>query len=569
MKKLAVGFGFIITLFFQQTIFAATTTNPAIVPSVEPGNVSNQISSAYIAPKPQAAAPTVSKPEKGALPLEALTIKLKLNKLIIDGNTIYSDQTLLAMFPKSMGSQVTLGDIQNFTDAITQKYRNAGYVLSKAILPAQHIKQGVVHIQVVEGYVASVNVQGNISDRARALLTRYGQKVVNKKPLQIRDLERYTLLANDIPGMDVKAILSPSKTTAGAADLTLVASQKPIDAFASYDNRGTRYIGPLRTIAGIYANTAWGGGTSTGVKAATAVTKSTNQLQYLEFEHKQLLGTEGFLLDFDGQYTRTQPGFLLDGTDTIGYSKSATLTGQYPLIRERSQSLYAKGGLVYVDTNLNSLGNQIYMDHIRAVELGSIYDLYDRFLGANEISGNVTQGLAAFGASSANDPVSRSDAKPGFTKLNLDISRLQALTQRFSLMLQASGQYAFSPLYSYEQMAYGGLPFGSAYDPAELVGDRGVLGRAELRLDTLPFNKTNVQYYIFYDGGVLWNIDTTNQFGQQTGTSAGVGTRIQLLKHLNVNLELAKPLNRDVAALQAAGENSRAWRGFFTIGVNV
>ena len=52
--------------------------------------------------------------------------------------------------------EVSLLDIYKVRDAITAKYRAAGYVLSQAIIPPQQISDGIVRIQVVEGYIGKV-----------------------------------------------------------------------------------------------------------------------------------------------------------------------------------------------------------------------------------------------------------------------------------------------------------------------------------------------------------------------------------------------------------------------------
>jgi len=64
-------------------------------------------------------------------------------------------------------------------------------------------------------------------------------------------------------------------------------------------------------------------------------------------------------------------------------------------------------------------------------------------------------------------------------------------------------QYALEPLLATEQFAYGGAQqaLGRAYDPAEIIGDRGMAGSLELRMNLSPEKRfwQAMQLYVFYD----------------------------------------------------------------------
>ena len=78
-------------------------------------------------------------------------------------------------------------------------------------------------------------------------------------------------------------------------------------------------------------------------------------------------------------------------------------------------------------------------------------------------------------------PKSRSSGGCRFTKLFGSVGRLQRLGEGVSLLVEANGQYAFSQLLAAEEFGIGGARFGCGYDPSELTGDHGLVGRAELR----------------------------------------------------------------------------------------
>lgn len=535
--------------------------------TVEPGRVAQEVTTEGPRPRAPLAPRTVTPEEQPLFPKEIASIKFVLKGFKFKGNTRYSDEELLALFPKKVGTTVTIGDIEKFVNAITLKYNNAGYVLSQAIIPEQTIATGIVHITIVEGFIDKVIVEGDVSESTKLKIKRYGDKVVGKKPLNFTELESAMLLVNDLPGMQVQSIIRASKTVPAAANLTLVVTHHYIDnqSYLSYDNRGTRYIGPTRTILSAFLNTTLGSGAATGIRISES--GQFKQMQYFELEHKQYLGTNGLMLDFDAQNTRTEPGFLLEGTDTVGYNKYFAINAQYPLMRQRIRNFYLTGGFNYINSSMNQFGFKIYNDLIRTVEFGFSTDFADE-KGASQISGYVTQGLSLFGASQPGNLVSRFKAKPIFSKFNLNAVRLHALYKNISLMLSGAGQYATNRMYAYEQLGYGGIPFGNAYDPSEIVGDRGVEAKIELRLDTtFPISSIPTQYFVYFDEGTLWNYDHILQEGRGSGTSTGFGLRSTAYKYLNISLELDKPLNRNVAVIEAEpnGGNPRQWRGFFSV----
>ncbi|MEJ0071663.1 MAG: POTRA domain-containing protein [Pseudomonadota bacterium] len=155
-----------------------------------------------------------------------------------------------------IGREISLLDLYGVATKITRQYRNDGYVLSRALVPAQRIEGGVVRLDVIEGYVGRVTIRGEVS--RESLLRGYADKITGSRPLQIRELERYLLLMDDLAGATVSSVLEPLPGETGAAELTIEMSQKMVDMFGTMDNRGTRYIGPFQSSLGGRLNSALG-----------------------------------------------------------------------------------------------------------------------------------------------------------------------------------------------------------------------------------------------------------------------------------------------------------------------
>jgi len=101
-----------------------------------------------------------------------------------------------------LNTMITVAELQQIVQDITNYYRNNGYILSRAVLPPQHVANGVVYVQVIEGYIDHVKVVG-VPEGARPLVQAYGNRISQMRPLQLKKMEEYLLLANEIPGVQV------------------------------------------------------------------------------------------------------------------------------------------------------------------------------------------------------------------------------------------------------------------------------------------------------------------------------------------------------------------------------
>jgi hemolysin activation/secretion protein len=492
---------------------------------------------------------------------KASKLSFKLTNVTFVGNTVYPSQELYAIFAPHINKTISLGDLENLVHEITIKYREAGYILSRAILPPQVIKGGSVQVRVVEGFVSGFSVTGN-PGRAKKLLYAYGSHIQASKPLQIHTLQRYTLLSNDLPGYTVESLLTPSPNVPAGADLTFVTSRVTHTEFISYDNLGTRFLGPQETTLGGSLYSLIAPGDSTNFRFT--VTGRPQQLRYHEITHSMPVGSNGMRWQMSSNYAETRPGFVLKPALIVGRNFLIFTDLSYPWIRDRGRNLVTHGAFNYQNITSTILGFPFYQDRIRSLVLGFSFDNIDTFHGINSVSSDVTHGFNFWGASE-HELQSRPNTGSIYTRINLSVSRTQALTQRFSLYIGTHAQYSFEALLATEQFGVGGPDIGRGYDPSEIVGDTGASGKVELRMDTTPGLKflQSVQYYMFYDGGIILNKDSFNLPNQQSLTSTGLGARIVFMPNLTGNVYFGKPITRQVAVLTTLAENSTGGRMFF------
>ncbi|TAK72641.1 MAG: ShlB/FhaC/HecB family hemolysin secretion/activation protein [Gammaproteobacteria bacterium] len=514
--------------------------------------------------------PITATPEKQGSPLgpQAEKITFQLNGIVLEGNHIYTTSQLEPLYRDKLHKTISVADLFNIVQSITNYYRNNGYIISRAILPPQHVKNGMVQVQVIEGFIDKVDVSGHPRG-AQCLAKAYGEKIKACPPLEIKRMEYYLLLANEIPATTVKAVLSPSKTKTGAADLTLVTENKPITGYASYDDYGTRYIGPQQMTGNVAVNSMAASGDST--QFTFTKTPKGGELTYYDVNYNLPIQDTGVRATFGDTRTQTHPLFVLQPAQIDGLTNNYYTMVQYPILRSRTQNLTLRTGFNYLDSSVTTFSQKLYTDHLRSLDLGGTYNFADRFYGANLISSDVRQGLPLFGATHQDDPTTAQTSHPGgrgnYTKITLQLSRLQAIRGPVSLYGLFSGQWAFNPLLASEQFSFGGPQLGRGYDVAEIIGDRGAAGSLELRYDwpVQKFKIENLQFYVFYDAGEVWNIqDIPGTQKKVSGTSTGIGMRFYITQYVSGNVMWTQTLTKQVAAEELIGEGRRP-RMFFSL----
>lgn len=573
IKRRYILFPLISLTLVTQNIFAAIAPAELLPGSVQPGLIGSQVPAPSNENKAAPALPTANKVQPQALPSEAEKIKFKLNRLVITGVTVYKAGQLEPLYKNYIGKNISLADLQTITDNITKRYREDGYLLSKAVIPAQKISNGVVTLQVIEGYISSVTIAGNPRG-ARHQLELYSQHLTQEIPVTIGTLERYVLLANDIPGLNVKTVLSPAKSTPsspvtpGATQATLVADEHMASGYLGYDNRGTAYLGPLEYSFGGNVNSIFRSGDQTSIQGL--VTTHTEQLQFYRLSHQTPLGGSGLQLNLAASYSKSQPGNVappgqpLGTLGIVGLSTAYSIGLSYPLIRTRADSLFLTTTFDTSNStsNADALSLLLYDDRIRSLRVGATYSGADSWHGINQLGTQVSQGLPIFNNSPLNQTdsvgiptLSRANGHSVYTKVNLDISRLQWIgTTNFSVLAAGTGQYAFNPLLVAEQFSFGGAQYGQAYDPAQFTGDHGLAGKLELRYDqdinwrVFDHLFNHIQYFGFYDLGNVWNVNANTLVGPTSGASAGGGVRTQFNKYLSGYAEMVSPLTAPAGA---------------------
>ncbi len=476
-------------------------------------------------------------------------IRFILKKIVVKGSTVYSHNAFQRWQRRFIDKKVSLALIYRFAEKITTKYRNDGYLLSRAIVVPQNIKNGVVKIQIVEGYIGNLKIRGPVKG-SKMFLKSYGKALLRSSPLKAKDLERYLLLIDDLPGVSVESVLVPSKNEPGASELILTLKHKDMDANTGIDNRGTKFNGPIQMRGATNANSVMGFYDRLGIQGV--LTSNPDELLFFNGFGELPVSSEGTKLFISGSFSKSKPGSTLKQFKVEGNSNTFTVRASHPFIRSRGKNLNGYLGFTSRNSKTDLLNENITDDRLRILKLGMAYDFVDRLRGVNLFSVGLSKGMNIMDASGPGSlKLSRADGRSDFTKLSGDILRLQELGSGWSLLTGVGWQYAFDSLLSSEEFGLGGPQYVRAYDPSEVTGDHGIAFKLELQKGV----KTNWNYlkslqsYLYFDHGTVALRNTTAvQDSSSSLTAVGLGMRANINKWLSGYIEVGQPLSGDVSA---------------------
>ncbi|WP_275184721.1 ShlB/FhaC/HecB family hemolysin secretion/activation protein [Bradyrhizobium sp. CSA112] len=466
-----------------------------------------------------------------------------LKRVTISGAVAIPQDRLVTTYQPYIGKQVSQADLATIATAVSDVYRAAGFHLSRAIVPPQDIQGGRLHIQVIEASITELTLKGDGAEQfgVRPML----EAVLTERPSRLATLERKLLLINGRPGVRIEDTAIEEIGTA-SGQFRLILSLKTWHVFTSFgvDNLGSSSVGPWQSYGTAAFNSYLTPGDSLVFNLSTTP-GDPRQLAFGRLSYEIPVGTDGARIGASGYYSEVWPGdYRRLYSDNIK-TESFEIRGSIAPLQSQKSSLTLTAAAGFTNATENDVFGPIYADRIRTAGLTSDYRLQDNFGGTNYLTVNYRQGLDILGASHRGDDfLSRNGASGKFSALNFWFTRYQTLSDAWSLKLASAGQTASGPLFTLQQFYLGGIAFGRGYGSAEISGDNGLAGSAELRFD----QKTNLQYlsgyqvYGFVDSGVAWNSGYRLSDGLSL-TSAGGGVRFFLADGLQADIGAAAPLS--------------------------
>lgn len=476
---------------------------------------------------PPKAAPSLQTEERKLAKPVGDDVSIAVKTIRISGNTRIATDTLHALVADLEGGSHLLNDLNTAAARITAYYREQGYPVTRAYLPAQEIKDGEVTIAVIEGRIGvhKLNNQSRLSD-ARA--AAYLDDVRSDEVIRADQIDRGLLILNDTPGVgSARATLQPGASV-GTSDLVVeVTPGAAYNGSIDLDNYGNRYVGEYRLGGSLNINSPLGIGDVLSFNVLT----SGNGLNYGRAVYQLPVGSDGLRVGAAYSDTVYRLGKEFKTLDAHGTATSASLFAAYPFIRSQFTNLNGTASLEQKNLSDSVSATSTTTDkRVNLATLGLQGVHQDGLAGGGFTSANLAVTVGRLNIQSASalsiDAVSaQTDGR--YVRLSYGLSRLQRLTDSNFLWLAVSGQEASKNLDSSEKFSLGGSSGVRAYPQGEANGDSGYLATAELRHN---FSE-RVQGVVFYDSGSV-KINKT-PFGavtinQRTLSGAGFGLNLNL-----------------------------------------
>lgn len=188
-----------------------------------------------------------------------------LKSIVLEGNTVFSDDELKQISKDFLNRKVSLSDLEEIRYRITRYYTDKGYINSGAIIKHyQNIKYGVIVFEIKEGKLSEINISGNEGLNTSYISHRIWpdkEKIFNTNDLQ----ENFQILLNDplITKMDGKLLPSTDKGVA-KLDLNIFRSE-PYALNIIIDNSGSPSSGSERLKVNLTVRNTTGFGDSISI----------------------------------------------------------------------------------------------------------------------------------------------------------------------------------------------------------------------------------------------------------------------------------------------------------------
>ncbi|TAL28461.1 MAG: ShlB/FhaC/HecB family hemolysin secretion/activation protein [Phenylobacterium sp.] len=495
-------------------------------------------------PAPQA--DLFSNPDAGPCPLAENPAALTVTSVTLNGlESVSADELRPAYtaFLNKPGGDAS--DLCRIRDAVADALFARG-ILARVEIPAQTIDGGAVTLEVIEARIVNVSLRGDAGPAAPAL-EKYAAKLRGMTPFDIERVQRFILLASDVPGLKVRASVRPSSSGGrGAVDLDLNVERDEEELIVNVQNLQGKATGRWGALGryDLNARTRYG-------ERLTLVGYRTvfhNEQWVAQALSEARLGGDGWVVRGGLAYGESRPGGALSGLGLKSVSVVGNVEAAYPLVRKRRENVWAAAGFEYIDQDTRlSGGGKLINDDLRVFYARVDAD-QTTYFGYRPIvlRGNVgvRRGIEGFGATDEGDRLlSRAGAKTNAWTLLAEASAQAVITPKLQAYVEVSGQYANQPLTSYEEFSVGSLTVGRGYDPGYISGDKAIAASFELRAGPFqPSPKWTFSPYGFFD--IAHTSDQDRGGFNQTVKSVGVGFQIPVRERWVLDVSYARPLDK-------------------------
>ena len=282
-------------------VFGLAEAGPAAAQATGP-SFPQQSPLQHIAPQPApplgAALPNFQ-PETNEATLPNAVIAVR--SVTVIGATAFPAAQLNALTAGLAGQSVPLPQIEAARRSLVNLYRGHGFILTTVSMDID--AAGNVHFVITEGRIVAIKLSQNIGP-AGTMVLQFLNHLTEERPLSEAALERWLLLAQQIPGVSVHAVLQADADDPGALTLVAEVSKQTVSGLLTADNRGFDEAGPAEglLVGDLNSVTSYGDQTEVSLFHTSGNTDNFGQISESFF-----LGDDGLRLRLYGGSGRANP----------------------------------------------------------------------------------------------------------------------------------------------------------------------------------------------------------------------------------------------------------------------
>lgn len=428
-------------------------------------------------------------------------------------------------------------ELKRLAQEVTNHLRQEkGFLLATAYLPEQDVTDGIVRIDIIPGKLdGTVDLFVSEGHRVKKeVLEKIASRAIPEgETVYLKNLERATLLINDLPALSARAYLDKGEAP-GTTKISIHAEESKWSRGAFFaDNFGNRYTGAFRRIGQISFNDSLGYGDLVTLSYINADDLNQGKVNFI-------VPINSYGTVFDASYA------LLDyelrakweSLNISGSAHTVSSALRHPLLRTRASSVWISSGYEYYLMKDEINNRTTSARDISAGTMNIAGNFYDSFFngGLSSLYAAVYGGCLDIDKGKDDDDQGpRRDG--GFTRMTYAATRLQRLSKNTSSFMAIRGQIAEGNLDSSQKIILGGPTGVRAYPVGEASGDEGHILTIEGRFDLPRFPyELKMQLVGFIDAGHirlhddLWDNAVSSISGRNSYWLLGAGPGITVEK---------------------------------------
>jgi hemolysin activation/secretion protein len=482
----------------------------------------------------------VLKTQPATAQVEVNTSFIEVKKVEVVGNTVFDDSELKTIILPFEGQKMSLERLLQLRNQITNYYVKRGYLTSGAFIPAQEFTNGIVKIEVIEGILAEINIEG-LSHLKKTYI--YSRLPTAGKPFKSSNLTESLLKLRKDP---LIKYLNANLVQIGLGKniLTIkVDENKPLNSQFSLNNDYSPSIGTLGITANAnyhlfgqgdifsfgYTKTAKNGLTrySTGYSIPVNKYNGTISFKYTNADTK-IIEEPVSALDIQADFET----YKLSFRQPIKSNEVEELAMDFTLERIQSETFIKDDfSLAFVD-GLPDGKSQM-----------TVLRFAQEYFNQGEKSSLAVRSQFNVGIDLFDPTVTLVGIDGLFWSWQGQVQWLKKL-DNLLLISTINSQLTEDQLLPVEQISLGGRNNVRGYRQNLSIGDNGVIGSVELQVPlvkSLEYEQWSVKLLSFVDAGTIWN-NSPEVIDSDTLASIGLGLNYKLKDIVEARIDYSIPL---------------------------